>query len=121
MINTLKIGFLVCALIGLSKTATADTYEISLDTAPLLGHPAGPFVFFLAFADGSGIGDGNNTVPVGAPSFSGGSSLGSPIVFGGASGALESGVSITDTSVVSFFEEGFNPGAFEPNVSSDFQ
>jgi hypothetical protein len=110
MTKPLKTVLILCAVFGLCQIATANTYNVTLDTAPLVGHPAGPFVVFLEFTDGSGIGDANNTVTLSGLDFSGGSALGSPIVFGGASGSLENGISITDTSVISFFEEGFNPG-----------
>jgi hypothetical protein len=64
----------------------------------------------LEFVDGSGIGDANNTVTVGNVNFGGGSALGGPIVFGGATGSLETEVTITDSSFVSIFSEQFTPG-----------
>jgi hypothetical protein len=98
-------------MFGLRQAASAEMiYNVTLDTTPLVGHPAGPFVVFLAFTDGSGIGDANNTVTVSDLSFGGGAALADPITFGSVSGSLEGGLTITDASAVNFFEEGFNPG-----------
>ena len=83
---------------------------ITIDTTPLLGHPAGPFWVYFAFTDGSGVNDANNSVTISNVSFGGGSSLGGTIVFGGASGSLGTGVTLTDTSFFSFFGEAFAPG-----------
>jgi len=110
MTKPLKTVLILCVVFGMRQITGADIYNVTLDTSPLVGHPAGPFEVLLAFTDGSGIGDANNTVTLSGLDFGGGSALGSPIVFGGASGSLETGISITDTSVISFFEEGFNPG-----------
>jgi hypothetical protein len=111
MLSILKTAFLVCASLALCQTVNADfIYNVTLDTAPLVGHPAGPFYVELAFTDGSGIGDGNNTVTLSNISFGGGSALGNPLLFGGTSGSLETGVTITDTSFLSIFAEQFAPG-----------
>jgi len=111
MLNILKTAVLAWAFSALCHTAIADEiYNVTLDTAPLVSHPAGPFYVEFAFTDGSGYGDGNNTVTASAFNFGGGSALGSPVVFGGASGSLETGVTITDTSFLSLFYEQFAPG-----------
>jgi hypothetical protein len=113
MLNLSKILVLVCAFSALSQIAMGDPvsiYDVTLDTAPLVGHAAGPFDIYLEFIDGNGIGDGNNTVTLSNFGFDGGSPLGGPVVFGGATGSLETGVSITDTSFVSVFSEQFAPG-----------
>src|ERR1035437_1455650 len=73
MTKPLKTVLILCAVFGLCQIATANTYNVTLDTAPLVGHPAGPFVVFLEFTDGSGIGDANNTVTLSGLDFSGGS------------------------------------------------
>jgi hypothetical protein len=107
----LKTTLLVVAFALLCQTAIGDEiYNVTLDTAPLIGHPAGPFYVEFAFIDGSGYGDGNNTVTTNNFVFGGGSALGSPVVFGGASGLLESEVTITDTSFLNLFYEQFAPG-----------
>jgi len=111
MPHIFKTAFCVWVFSVLCQTANGDViYDVTLDTAPLVGHPAGPFYVELAFTDGSGIGDGNNTATLSDFDFGGGSALGGPFVFGGASGSLETGVSITDTSFLSLFGEQFAPG-----------
>ena len=110
MLNLLKALVLMCAFSALCQTARGDTYDVTFDTAPLVGHPAGPFHVYAEFVDGSGIGDANNTVTMSNTNFGGGSALGSPFIFGGAGGSLESGVSITDISFVNIFAEQFVPG-----------
>jgi len=111
MPNILKTALCVWVFSALCQTVIADSaYTVTLDTAPLVGHPAGPFYVEFVFTDGSGYGDGNNTVSASDFGFGGGSALGSPVVFGGASGSLETGVTIIDTSFLSLFYEQFSPG-----------
>jgi hypothetical protein len=111
MLNILKTAFCVCAFSALCQTASGDMiYNVTLDTAPLVGHPAGPFYVEATFTDGSGVGDANNTVTMSNFTFGGGSALGGPLVFGGASGSLATGVTITDSSINSLFSEQFAPG-----------
>ena len=110
MRNTLKIALLVLTF-ALCRTAKAGTiYQVALDTSSLVGHPAGPFYFEVAITDGEGFGDANNTANIGAFNFGGGSALGSPFLFGGANGSLETGVSLTDSSFLGLFSEQFAPG-----------
>lgn len=107
----LKTGFFACLLAGVCQTASGDMiYNVSLDTAPLVGHTAGPFYVELSFTDGSGVDDANNTITVSNISFGGGSALGSALGVGGASGSLESGVTIIDNTFLSLFYEQFAPG-----------
>jgi len=108
----LKTVLLVCIVSVLCQTASADVFaDVTLDTAPLIGHPAGPFSILFIFIDGSGVGDANNTATIGNVEFGGGSGLGNPVTFGGAGGSLETAVSITDSSFISVFNEGFTPGS----------
>jgi len=105
---------IIVALLALGQTvhaANTKTFEIAVDTTPLVGHPAGPFSILVAFTDGSGLADGNNTVNIGSIDFNGGSGQANPTVFGGAGGSLESGVSLTDVSPLSLFSERFSPGS----------
>jgi hypothetical protein len=108
MTRTVKAIFLagVCCL--LSLPANADL--ITLDTSPLVGHPAGPFYIYLALTDGDGFGDTNNTVTVSGFDFGGGNALGNPLLFGGASGSLAAGVTISDSSFLNLFYQQFAPG-----------
>jgi hypothetical protein len=111
MPSVTKIAFFVCAFSAFCQMARGDVvYNVSLDTAPLVGHPAGPFYVYGAFTDGNGIGDANNAVTLSNFTFGGGSALGSPLLFGGASGSLETGVTITDNSPLGLFAEQFAPG-----------
>jgi hypothetical protein len=110
MPNLSKVLFWVCTFSAVVPATMAATYNVSLDTAPLVGHPAGPFSIFFVFTDGSGVGDANNTVTITNVAFGGGSALGNPTVFGGASGSLESGASITDSSFLNFIGEEFIAG-----------
>jgi hypothetical protein len=110
MSDMLRGVFLICVFSAICQTARGDLYDVTLDTAPLVGHPAGPFYLELAFTDGSGVNDANNTVTLSNINFGGGSALGGPVVFGGASGSLETGVTMTDNSFLSLFSEQFAPG-----------
>ena len=108
---SLRTVLVVCAFCAICRTAIADViYNVTLDTTSLVGHPAGPFYVFAEFTDGNGIGDANNTATLSNFTFGGGSALGSPLLFGGASGSLETGVTIIDSSALGFFAEQFAPG-----------
>jgi hypothetical protein len=111
VVSSLSTFFVMCAFSALCQTAIADAiYQVTLITSPLVGHPAGPFYVYGEFTDGNGIGDDNNSVTLSNFNFGGGSALGSPLLFGGASGSLETGVTITDNSSLSLFAEQFAPG-----------
>jgi PEP-CTERM motif len=86
-------------------------YSVSLNTAPLVGHPAGPFYLAFQLADGSGTGDGNNAAIVSNLLFGGGAASGSPILFGSAFGDLSSTVVLTDSSFPNYFAQAFTPGS----------
>lgn len=101
----------LCLLVLVQATACAQVMlNVSIDTTPLVGHPAGPFYFVLAFTDGSGVGDGNNTVSVHNVSFGSGGPFSAPTLVGGAAGSLETGVTIVDNPFASWFFEQFVPG-----------
>ena len=95
-----------------AHAAGASTYEVTVNTAPLVGHPGGPFSIQFVFTDGSGLADANNSVSVTNVNFGGGNSLGAATLFGGANGSLESGIVMTDGSPLSLFSEAFSPGQF---------
>jgi hypothetical protein len=105
-----KTFFLLCIFAIYCDVAKSASFAISLDTTPLVGHPAAPFSTVFTFTDGDGIGDSNNNVTINDITFGGGSALGSPLVFGGASGSLGSGVAITDDNFLNFFTQQFAPG-----------
>lgn len=103
---------ILVALLGLASHGLATvTYSVSLDTTPLVGHPAGPFSIAFALADGSASGDGNNALIINKFQFGeGGGPAGTPMVFGSAFGSLSSTVSLTDQGNVNFFAQRFTPG-----------
>jgi hypothetical protein len=94
---------------SLMRADISDT--VTLGTAPLIGDVAGPFSLYFQFTDGSGTGDGNNTVTLSDIQFgTGGGPSGAPSTFGGVSGDLSSQVVLTDSSFFNYFEQGFTPG-----------
>jgi PEP-CTERM motif len=110
-------GFLAALFLGLGqRPAYADplTFTVTLDTSGLVGNVNAPFSVAFVFTDGSGLGDGNNTVLLSGFTFGGGSagSVNSNLLFGGESGSLASGVSLTDSSgFFNTFVSAFTPGS----------
>src|ERR1051326_4363182 len=106
---------LIGALLVLSQPATAqnsyDTYSVTVDTTSLMGHPAGPFTAAFVLTDGTGFGDGNNTVTLSNFSFGGGSPSGFPSALSGSAGSMATHVTLTDTLHPVFFLEQFTPGS----------
>src|SRR6266852_3980540 len=88
-------------------------YTVSLNTAPLIGHSAGPFYLAFQLADGTGTGDGNNAAVLSDFQFGGaGAPFGpSPVLFGSAFGDLSSTVILTDSAFPNFFAQSFTPGS----------
>jgi hypothetical protein len=107
-----KSQALVALFVLLPASALADiVVDVSLNTTPLVGHPAAPFFLNFQFTDGSGTGDANNTVTLSDFAFGpGGAAVGSPSLIGGASGDVTSGVSLTDSSFSNLFTQQFTPG-----------
>ena len=107
-----KAIILLTLAIGLSVLSSAATLStVSLDTTPLIGHPAAPFSINFQLNDGSGTGDSNNTAAIDAFDFGGGSATPGTTLVGGASGDLLSGIKITDSGFLNLFTQGFVPGA----------
>jgi hypothetical protein len=107
---TLMTGALLAAW-GIPAAEANVAYTITLDTAPLIGHAAGPFSLDFQLTDGSGTGDGNNTATLSHFLFGSGSAVGSPTLTGAASGNLSAGVTLTDTGFLNEFTQGFTPGS----------
>jgi hypothetical protein len=103
----------VCLFAFAASTASATTvsYEVTIDTAPLIGHPAGPFSLDFQFTDGSGLGNANNTVTLSDFGFGGGSLIGTNMLTGGASGGMESILTLTDSSFFNEAQHRFIPGS----------
>jgi hypothetical protein len=107
-----RIGLVVLFLyLPLNIGHAAVMYNISMNTAPLIGHAAGPFSLEFQLNDGRGIGDANNTATLTNFLFNGGAAVGSSTLTGGATGNLSSGVSLTDSSFFNQFIQGFTPGS----------
>jgi hypothetical protein len=109
----LKAALLAYIFFAVSQTAgaaTVATYSVSVNTTPLIGHPAGPFTILLALTDGSELFDGNTTVMVTNVNLAGGAVLDNPGRTGGVSGDLASALTLKDTSPLSTFSETFSPG-----------
>ena len=85
-------------------------YNVSLDTSPLIGAPAGQFWLAFQISDGSGTGDGNNLAALSGFRFGTGEASGLPILIGSAYGNLSSALVMTDGSGVAYAAEAFNPG-----------
>ena len=98
-----------CLTAGLSHASVI--YDISMNTAPLMSHAAGPFSLEFQLNDGRGTGDANNTATLSSFAFGGGTPMGLPTVAGGASGNLSSSVNLTDSSFFNQFIQGFTPGS----------
>jgi hypothetical protein len=91
-----SISALALLLFG-STTALAGTLglQFGLDTNSI--EAMGTFYLAFQLVDGSGTGDANNTVTLSGFNFDGGSVAGVPTLYGGASGSLSSGVTLTDS------------------------
>ncbi len=102
----------IIACMALSPAALADAiYNVSIDTAPLIGNAAGPFSLDFQFTDGSGMNDSNNTVIVDNFNFGGGGVVGSAITTGSVTGGLTpSGFTMTDSFFLSELTQAFTPG-----------
>jgi hypothetical protein len=97
-----------------ARVASAGTvsYSVDLNTVPLIGDSAAPFSVAFQLADGSGLGDGNNTMTLSDFNFGGGTGVGMPIVLGGVTGSLGSSISITDSLFLNYYIQQFDPGSF---------
>jgi hypothetical protein len=100
----------VLALVALTVAQADVFYDVVMDTSPLIGHSAGPFSIAFEFADGSGIGDGNNALFVSGFDFGSGGPSGLPLTFGSVGGDLSTSVVITDASPDNIFVQSFVPG-----------
>lgn len=110
--QTIRIlGVIIGALLICTSPCYADAiFLVSLDTAPLIGHIAGPFSIEFQLNDGSGTSNGNNTAIISNFLFGSGGSATVPNIVGGASGSLSSIVTITDSDFFNEFFQEFVPG-----------
>ena len=91
------------AFVPAAARADVINYDISMNTAPLIGHPAGPFSLEFQLNDGSGTGDENNTAVLSNLTFGGGAPVGAPSLIGGATGDAGSSITITESSFFNQF------------------
>jgi hypothetical protein len=83
---------------------------VSLDTSGLIGNPAGPFYLDFQFNDGTGAND--NLVKITNINLGGGTVLGPAALFGGVSGDLLSGITLTDSDPFNEFFQSFSAGTY---------
>jgi hypothetical protein len=108
------ISFLVTA-VGVAAASPAEAtsigFHVQVNTAPLIGNPAGPFFLDFSLSDGSGTLAGPNTVQIGSFAFGGGGAVGAPTLSGGAAGSLSGLVTLSDSANAfnEFFQQ-FTPG-----------
>lgn len=105
----------VIALFMWQPSARADSFTVTVNTAPLVGSSSGPFQVLFALEDANANGDGNNTATISGFS-AGAGSVGTPGtggVGGGVSGSLSSTLSFTDSdpSGLNFWMADFTPGS----------
>src|SRR4051812_5836231 len=98
------------AMLTLTGAACADTYNynVFVNTSAL---PTSPFTLDFYLSDGEGTGDGNTSVNVYNLDLGGGSLVGGPSLFGGASGTAAN-FTLNDSDVFSQFQQQFTPGLF---------
>ena len=104
----------IIALLLWQPTARADSYTVTINTAPLVGSSSGPFQVLFALEDANVTGDGNNTATISGFN-AGAGSVGTPgagDVGGGVTGSLSSTLSFTDSdpSGLNFWMASFTPG-----------
>jgi hypothetical protein len=106
-------GVVGCLALSASWAAAAPfTFQVVVNTTPLVGNAAGPFALDFQLNDGSGLSDGNNTATISGFSFTGAGAgpTGLPSSVGGATGSLSSTVSLTDSGFLNEFFQGFTAG-----------
>jgi hypothetical protein len=107
----MRLSLYLLVFLSMGIAAADVTYNVALDTSALVGHPAGPFSIGFQLTDGSGTGDGNNTVKISNVQFGGGgAAAGAPALVGGAAGSLAAGVTLRDTVFLNSFAQSFMPG-----------
>jgi hypothetical protein len=114
MRNILKSCILAAVLAALgSTTARANSLMASfeLTTTSIVGD--GTFSLAFQLVDGSGIGNADNTVQLFSFDFDGGSASGSALLFGGASGDVVNGLTLTNSDpLFNAAIQNFVPGQY---------
>ena len=103
-----------CLALVAGATQGAITYNVSLDTTPLIGNTNGPFYVDFRMTDGSGGTDPNNWATISNISFGGGTATSTPLPTNGFNGTpagdLYGTVSLTDNVLFTQFQQPFTPG-----------
>src|SRR5882724_5965142 len=82
------------ALFACTTAHAQIAVNITLNTSGLIAKSSGPFYLDFQLNDGSGTGDGSNTVTLSHFNFVGGGEIGSPTAFGGVTGNLGSTITL---------------------------
>ena len=90
-------------------TASTITYHFDVDTAALVGNPDAPFGLDFQMSDGDGV-PNNSSAILNNFNFYGGNGVGTPSLFGGASGSLSTSVILSDSDFINDFFQEFTPG-----------
>lgn len=106
----LKNCLLTAACTLAAALAAQASTLVSVNTTGLIGHPSGPFYLDFQLNDGTGAND--NHVNISAINLGGGTPVGPATLFGGASGDLLAGITLTDTEPFNEFYQQFTPGAW---------
>jgi hypothetical protein len=101
----------ILSLLGAAALAVAaQATTVTLDTSSLIA--GGTYYVDFQLNDGSATGNGNNSAAITGFDFGGGSATGDIGLFGGVTGDLSSGVSLTDTDPFNEFYQSFTAGSF---------
>jgi len=97
----------LCTLAG--ALAAQASLLVTLDTIRLIGGPTGPYYIDFQFNDGTGAND--NQVGITNINLGGGTAVGPAALFGGVTGDLLAGITLTDSDPFNEFYQEFTPGA----------
>jgi hypothetical protein len=111
MLRPWIVAVTFAALCQTGHASEVSTFRVSVNTASLTGNSAGPFSIAFALTDGNGLSDASSIVKVTDVNFGNGTGAGTSVLFGGASGTLETGVTMTTSSFLSLFVQTFSPGS----------
>jgi hypothetical protein len=104
-----------------ARPALAAPIIITLDTSPLVAGVTGPYYLDFQLVDGDAL--ANNSVLLSGFDFGGGFAVGAPILAGGATGDVNAGATLTDSSFFNELVQEFTPGnllSFSVTFSTNF-
>jgi len=108
--------FMICAVMIVAghlatvSNARADAvFIVTLNTAPLVAHAAGPFSLNFQLNDGGGA--AANLVTLSNFQFGGGGPAGVPLLVGGVAGNLSTAVTLADSNFFNSFTQQFTAGS----------